>query len=133
MKDNPPETGIETDCTLIGAEIERDITGTGVRSEKVTAIATDPGGTTEITINNIDHIGTVCLSMIATTGMWSLSVAGSELTTQGSVIGIGALTITIIIATTAERTGNVSGGDTVTPTEMTLTAAGGGRRIKSHG
>lgn len=130
MKDNPPETGRETDCTLTGAETGRDTTGTGVRSEKVTVIVIGTGGTTEITNAIIARTGIVCLLMIVTTGTGSLSVAGRGLsTTPGSAIATGALTITTTITTTGpERTWTVSGGDMVIPTARSLTVAGGGRR-----
>lgn len=48
MKDKLPETGRETDSTLTGAETRRDTTGTGVRSEKATAIDIGTDGTPEI-------------------------------------------------------------------------------------
>lgn len=129
MKDNLLETGRETDCTLTGAETERDITGTGVRSEKVMVIAIGTDGTTEIT-STIARTGIACLLTIVPPGTGTLNVAGNGLSiTPGSVIVTGALTITTTITTTGpERTGTAGGGDTVIPTARSLTVAGGGRR-----
>lgn len=124
MKDNIPDTGRETDNTLTGAETGRDITGTGVRSERVTVIVTGTDGTTEITII---ATGIACLLVIVPTETGSLSVAGSgSHTTRGRLIATGALTITT--TTAQERTLDVSGGDTVIPTALSLIVAGSGSR-----
>lgn len=131
MKDDPPEKERGTSCTpLTGAEKGSDITGTEVRSERVTVIVIGTGGNTEITSTITVHTGIVCLPRTATTGTGSLSVAGSEpLTTQGSVIVTGALTITTTTTNTApEKTETVSGGGKVIPTARSRTVAGGGSR-----
>lgn len=126
MKDNLPETGRDTDCTLTGAETERDTTETGVKSERVTVVAIGTDGTTKINAI-IAHTGIVILLTIVPTGTGSPSIAGNGLsTTQGSVIVTGPLTA--ITAAGPEKTGAVIGGSTVIPTARTLIVAGGGRR-----
>lgn len=131
MKDNLPETGRKTDCALTGAETRRDTTEKGVMREKVTVIVVGTDGT-EITATIIARTGIVCLHTIVTTGTGSLSVTGSgPPTTPGSVIATGALTITTTITTTGpERTGTVSGGDTV---RSLIVAGGGKRRVENPG
>lgn len=132
MKDNLPETGRETDCTLTGAETERDTTETGVKSEKMTVVAIGTDGTTMINAI-IAHTGIAFLLIIVPTGTGSLSIAGSGLSTtprNGIVTG----PLTAITAVSLERTGAVIGGSTVIPTARKLIVAGGGkRRVENHG
>lgn len=142
VKDNLPEKGRETDITpLTGAETETDTTGTGVRSETVTAIVIGTDGSTETT-TTIVHTGIVCLLTTVPTRTGRLSAAGSPsdagspsaagsgpFTTPGSEIVTGALTITTTTTTTdTEKTGTVSGGGMAITTARSLTVAQGGIR-----
>lgn len=129
MKENLPETGRETDCTLTAAETGRDTTETGVRSEKVTVVVIVTDGITENTAI-IALTGIACLLTIVPIGTGSLNVVGSGLsTTPGSVIVTDALTITTTITITGpEITGTESGGHRNIPTAKSLIVAGGGRR-----
>jgi len=124
MKDNPPETGRETDCTLTIAETGRDTTGTGVHCAKVTVSVIGTDETTEITIA---HTRIVCFLLNATTGTGILSIVGSDLLCiQGSTAVTGAPTITV--TTTNVLSWIMSGGGTIPPTMRSLTAVGGGIR-----
>lgn len=130
VKDNLLEKGRETDCTpLTGAKSGTDTTGTGVRSETMTAIVTGTDESTETT-TIIVRTGIVCPLTTAPTRTGSPSVAGSgPFTIRGSAIETGALTITTTTTNNdTETTGTVSGGGTATPTVRSLTVARGGSR-----
>lgn len=131
MKDNPPETGTETDYTLTGAETGREATGTGVRSVKVkvaNGIGTD--GITEIT--SVLARTEIDLLTVAPTGTGTLNSTVNGLCTMaGSVTVTGTATI---IATGQERTGAVSAGDMVILTGRGHQVAGSEEMsVENHG
>lgn len=124
MKDNPPETGRETDSTLMLAETGRDTTGTGARNGR--------DGTTEITAI-IARTGIVPLFKNAPKETGILSVDGNE-----TVIPLETAIVTeaLITTTTANDPGRmwIAGGrDTITTARTLIVSAGGTKKVEIPG
>lgn len=125
MKDNPPETGRETDSTLMLAETGRDTTGTGARNGR--------DGTTEITAI-IARTGIVPHLKNAQRETGILSVDGSELfISLETAIMTEALTITTTTANSPGRMWIVGGRDTVTTVRTLTVSAGGTKKVEIPG
>lgn len=121
MKDNPSESGSETECTLTGAETSRDITGTetGVRS------ATGTGGTIAITTTTARTETAPHTATRTGTGTLSAAERGLRSTLTGTVTTNAP---TIHTTTAAGTTGAGIGGPTAMTMRTKRTITGSWRR-----